>query len=297
MFFFFPRPPQYLVGDRPPWAEPAPFPICFTDEALVQTLDTVGSRPAETGAKGFGPLHKMGFELVEFDARGSEAASGSVYAPDTAWGDARCHYWLNQPDDALKLWSGDIHSHPGQMGVPSPQSGQGLGDLGYAAEVFAQNEAPQYFLMPILTQTGGNGPVVIHPWVVSRDDPYRPLWAPVEICPPEQFPERVFNPAWEARVSPPHVNVLWLAKLAGAHVRDTQTAHDAIRILLEMASVLLQVVVPCGFPRVTPQVLIHREEGFVPVTFHWRDDAQGQAPEQRLASLCRYVVAVATGRS
>ena len=297
MFIFVPRQVQYLIGERPPWAESAPFPICFTKEALDEMLRTVGSRPAETGAKGFSPMHKMGFEIVEFDVRGSEAASGSVYAPDSQWGDARCRFWLEQTDEAIKLWSGDIHSHPGHMGVPSPRSGQGLGDLGYVAEVFAQNDAPQYFLMPILTHVSCAGTVVVHPWVVSRDDPYRPLWASVEICQVDHFPQRVFNPFWEMALLPPKVDVTWLAELAAATVRDEQITGDAIHILLEVASILVQLIVPRGFPCSKPDVFVQCEGGFVPVHFHWGEDARDQEPERRLASLCRYVAAVATGRS
>jgi hypothetical protein len=191
----------FMVGTPPHWAAPAPMAMCFTKRAMNKTLKTVGTKPPETGAKGFSPIGKFGFDVVEYDVLGSAEAKGSMYSPSAEWGDSRCQYWLNLPDEAVKLWSGDIHSHPGHLGIPSQRSGPALGDLGYVEEIFAANEAMQYFLLPILTHTSRRGPVIIHPWIICRDDPHRPMWADIRICSVEEFPQRVFNPQWEARVS------------------------------------------------------------------------------------------------
>ncbi len=186
-----------------PDAMPAPFAMCFTPDALDALLGTVGRRYPESGAKGFGPMNGIGFDLVAFDERGSAAAQGTLYSPDVEWGDEQCAFHLDQPEPRLRLWTGDLHSHPGRYGRPSPEVGVGLGDLGYVRKVFELNEAMQWFLLPILTRTGPSSrQVVIHPWVVSRDNPTRPLLAPeVRVCPASEFPTREFNPRWVAGVS------------------------------------------------------------------------------------------------
>ena len=72
------------------------------------------------------------------------------------------------PSRETRLWTGDVHRHPGRFGLPSGRSGKALGDEGYVDEVFEQNETMQWFLLPILTQTG-NDEIVIHPWLRHRD--------------------------------------------------------------------------------------------------------------------------------
>ncbi len=177
----------------------APFPMCFTREALENLLRSVGNRYPESGAKGFGPKDRMGFDVVEFDRRGSSFAHGVMYAPDVEWGESRRIHHLTQPDENMRLWTGDAHSHPGHMGTPSRRSGHGLGDLGYAQLVFEENEWMEWFMLPILTGTG-SGEVTLHPWVIHRFDPERPMIADgVELCEPDQFPERSFNPVWLAQ--------------------------------------------------------------------------------------------------
>ena len=180
----------------------APIPMCFTWEALDALLRSVGASRPETGAKGFGPLDRMGFDTIEFDESGSRQAGGAVYAPDAVWGQRRQEYWLRQSDDTAKLWTGDLHSHPGSFGFPSGKAGPGLGDLGYVEEVFRQNETMQYFLLPILTHTGTDAMPTIHPWVVSRDNPHQPLIAKLQVCDSTaDFPLRVFNPEWAASIA------------------------------------------------------------------------------------------------
>lgn len=177
-------------------ARRAPFPMCFTRTALEDLLRSVGNRPAESGAKCFGPNRGTGIDVVEFDRHGSACARGAMYAPDVEWGEERRIFHLGQPEDRMRLWTGDAHSHPSHFGRPSSSAGRGLGDLGYAESVFEENEWMEWFLMPILTGTA-TGEVTIHPWVVHRDNPHRPLLADgVEICTADRFPERTFNPTW-----------------------------------------------------------------------------------------------------
>ncbi len=174
----------------------APFPLCITPEALKALLRSVGERLPETGAKGYGPKDGMGLDVVEFDKVGSSFGYGTMYAPDVEWSERRREYHLAQPDGRVRLWTADIHSHPGHIGRPSGRHGHGLGDLGYAELVFEQNEWMEWFMIPILTGTS-SGEVVIHPWMVHRSDPLRPLLASgVQICSADRFPERCFNPIW-----------------------------------------------------------------------------------------------------
>jgi hypothetical protein len=186
--------PTWRVGEHPS-CETAPVPMCFTEEALEELLRTVGSRPPETGAKAFGPKDALGIDLVEFDDSGSSRAGGAIYAPDVIWSDERRAFHLSRPDDEVRLWTGDIHSHPGWLGRPSGRAGRGLGDLGYVEEVFASDETAEWFLLPILTGTGTDE-VVIHPWVCRRGEPLSLYIAELQICEVSEFPEREFNPQW-----------------------------------------------------------------------------------------------------
>jgi len=190
-------PPQWEVGRHLDFPV-APFPMCFTPEALKDLLNTVGNVLPESGAKCFGPMDRMGIDVVEFDIQGSEAAGGAVYSPDEEWGRKRCEYHLSRSGSETRVWTGDIHSHPGSYGSPSPSAGRGLGDLGYVQEVFEQNEAMQFFFVPILTNTGNGGPVTIHPWVARRHGLL--MVADLKVCSADEFPERQYNPEWLERV-------------------------------------------------------------------------------------------------
>ena len=196
---------SFCVAPRPGFADDAPFDLCFTPEAMDALLLSVGMCSPESGAKGFGPVEGFGFDVVEFDVQGSHRAGGAIYSPDTIWGEERCRHWLGQSDDAMRVWTGDLHSHPGGFGHPSGKSGPGRGDLGYVEAVFAQNEAMQYFAIPIVTLAQPGCPVWIWPWIVSRNEPHRPLWANLRVCPFSEFPERQFNPAWEASLPSPAI--------------------------------------------------------------------------------------------
>lgn len=190
--------PSYSVATHPECPQ-SPFDMCLTQKALMQILETVGSKPPETGAKIFSHTDYFGIETVEFDHKGSGRAGGAVYSPDTRWGMERIQYHMQQPE--IRLWSGDIHSHPGGFGYPSPKSGPGLGDLGYVEEVFEQNEMMEYFLLPILTGAS-TGHVVIHPWVCHRGNPVELMTAKLKIHQDDLlFPKRIFNSEWEQRLN------------------------------------------------------------------------------------------------
>ena len=176
--------------------EKAPFQLCMTPEALQTMLSSVGSKPPETGAKGFGPVEFLGIDTIEPEPS-SHTGFGAVYAPDTEWGDKTLEYHRLRN----KLWTTDIHSHPGNLGTPSWKSGKGLGDLGYVEEVFKQNETMLFFFIPILTGTL-TAEVTIWPWVCKRGEKDEPIlmFADLCICPPSCFPVRPFNPKWEQQV-------------------------------------------------------------------------------------------------
>jgi molybdopterin/thiamine biosynthesis adenylyltransferase len=147
---------------------------------------------------GFSPADHMGFDLVEFSSSGSANSGGAVYRPDSEWGFSRCQHHQNQPVEAMRLWSGDLHSHPGGMWHPSGKSGRALGDLGYVEEVFEMTEWMEWFFIPILTGTGTDD-VTIHPWVCRRGRPVELMIADLQVCSTSRFPKRVFNAAWQER--------------------------------------------------------------------------------------------------
>ena len=196
----------WRVGEHP-GVERAPFSMCFTPRAFAAVLRTVGCRRPEAGAKGFGPLGAMGIDVVEFDQDGSAAATGGVYSPDHEWGGWRQEFHLNRSDESARVWTCDIHSHPGAFGSPSPARDLGKGDLGYVKEVFRQNEWMKWFMIPILTGTGRDGgEVVVHPWVCLRDErdgaddaEPRLMIADLRICDVSEFPEREYREEWERK--------------------------------------------------------------------------------------------------
>jgi hypothetical protein len=276
--------------DRPPPGGGAPFPMCFTPDAMNELLRTVGSRPPESGAKGFGPIEQFGFDHIEFDAQGSSRATGAVYSPDAEWGMERLRYWMQKARDDIKVWTGDLHSHPGTMGWPSAKAGKALGDLGYVEEVFAENETMQFFAMPILTQTGVGKEVVIAPWIISRDRPDKPMLAELKICAASEFPKRVFNPAWEARVGAngDGVSRLDVLKLVTAihlpvTVRPTDTGHAVTVEMNDHGSTLILNLTE-SFPSVAPRLSIKSDQNSdTDIPISWEPSARD--PELRLARL------------
>lgn len=188
--------PEWRTEHHPD-AERSPIPVCFTPDALEAMLTTVGSLPPETGGKGFGPPDRFGIDVFEFDQAGSAGASGAVYSPDVRWGEERRIHHLNLPDDHMRLWTCDAHSHPGGYGRLSRKSGEGLGDLGYIQAILKLNVAVKYWMAPVLTFEE-SGQVVIHPWVVDRDRSHEPMIAEFVVCQARDFPEREYDAAWLA---------------------------------------------------------------------------------------------------
>ena len=91
---------RYRVS-QPEGYPAAPFPMCFTKDAMAALLTTVATLPPETGAKGFGPPATIGFDVVEFDSSGSADADFAVYRPSAEWGSERQKFHLDQPGEYL----------------------------------------------------------------------------------------------------------------------------------------------------------------------------------------------------
>lgn len=270
----------------------APYPMCITSKALDQVLHTVGSQPPETGGKAFGPRNLLGIDHFEFDERGSSRANGAIYSPDTQWGDQRLNYWLNQPDDRMKLWTADIHSHPGQFGRPSHKSGKGLGDLGYVEEVLQQNELMEVFFIPILTNTHREGPVEIHPWMVLRQNPHEPLRAEFQVCGVEDFPERPFNPAWEASLKAVSLEATGkrLRELIVTEIESGSAPQSGGWIRVTQNQVVVELLLPTDFPAQAPEVRFpQNDKATRTFPFHW--GKQGSDPEVRLKNLIESALA------
>jgi hypothetical protein len=273
----------------------APFPLCFTGDALEQLLATVGSLPPETGAKGFGPLEGLGIDLVEFDEPASQTASGGVYSPDVAWGDERVQHHLNQPGSLMRVWTGDVHSHPGGLGQPSRKDGRGTGDLGYVEEVFAQNEAILWFLLPILTNTGEGMEVVIHPWVCKRGEPVGLYWAELKVCGASQFPPREFNPEWEASCSEPQKATIsedspfdleFFQHSLGIRVTEQRLTQDGLLLGFPKEGMTVTLVLSPKAPWEKPFLSVRRGGKDTHITqFRWRRKST-LSLEIRLVLLC-----------
>jgi hypothetical protein len=272
-------------------SEEAPFPMCFTEEAYRELERTVGAKAPETGAKGFGPRDLLGFDLIEFDELGSHNASGGVYSPDVVWGAERVKYWMNQTDETMRVWTGDIHSHPGQFGRPSSKAGVALGDLGYVEEVFAQNEWMLWFALPIVTNTGHRRSPMVNCWFIHRCKPDVPMWAEIRICSGvDEFPERKYNPEWEARVARQTmpVDMDLLAKLLGQDPMDIVKSQDGFSLALQFGNHTFQLDLPHSFPVKPPVLEIQQPDGArMPMPFRWRPVSL-QCPEARLLLLCQH---------
>ena len=179
---------RYPAGDR------SDLEMCFSPKALKRCLETVGSKRPETGAKGFSAvisdnpdenIVRIGFDIIEYDDIGSQNASGVMYSPNLEWSTQRVNYHMGAKDG--RFWVGDIHSHPGYSGKPSGDYGDGRGDLGYVRKIFETYPFPlDFFLLPIITLEDGK--IIIHPWIIDRKNPTKPLLAKVRVCDPSNFP-------------------------------------------------------------------------------------------------------------
>ena len=293
--------PEYKVV-RHDGHDPAPFEICFTQEAFDSVLKAVGTEPPETGGKGFGPVNNMGIDVFEFDERGSSHRQGAVYSPNPAWGDERMDYWLDQPDEKVRLWTADVHSHPGRMGYPSPKAGPALGDLGYVEAIFEQNEMMQYFLLPILTNTGGDGPIEVHPWVVSRDKPHSPMGAELKICNAAEFPARSFNPIWQPAEQAPEmesapvpesqeriIDRKRLSHLLSANIEVYPLKEKELWVGVKRGEVFVGVILPDDLRGKPPFVFFpDQPDQDALFTFHWRPDCDDL--ERRIAEVVKYAL-------
>lgn len=290
--------PDIGFAPRPTDVPTTELPMCFTPEALDIIRRTVASRRPETGAKGFGPVDRIGFDVVEYDVRGSSSAHAAVYSPDVEWGSERQRFWMDRPSEHLRLWTGDIHSHPGDFGRPSRRAGPGLGDLGYVEAVFEANETMQFFFIPILTGVGTGRMATLHPWIVSRDTPTEPMWAEALVCRVDVFPPRVFNPEWEARQAASSVeaaapawayDIARLVDLVGAQVRKEPVVDNGVTLIrLEVRGRSIDVSLPVGFPHAPPYLTTDiGDNRSVGVPFVWNPESIGIEPERRLADLVR----------
>lgn len=209
---------------------------------------------------------------------------------------------MDQPSAQVRLWTGDIHSHPGDFGRPSRRAGPGLGDLGYVEAVFEANETMQFFFIPILTCVGTGRMAMLHPWIVCRDAASEPMWAEARVCGADAFPPRVFNPEWEARLAASAVedsapawtlDVARLVDLVGAEAGREPVVDNATTLIrLGVRGRFLDLLLPEGFPHAPPRLTTdiggHRSVG---IPFLWDPEAIGIEPERRLANLVRDTVA------
>lgn len=178
-----------------PAADRSDLEMCFSPKALKTLLETVGTNTPETGAKGFSAVIsddpdentlRIGFDIIEYDKIGSQNAHATMYSPNLEWSTQRVNHHMDAED--LRFWVGDIHSHPGKNGKPSGDYGDGSGDLGYVRKIFQTYPFPlDFFLLPIITLEAGK--IIIHPWIIERKNPTKPLIAEVRVCNPFDFPE------------------------------------------------------------------------------------------------------------
>lgn len=178
-----------------PWVREASFSTTVTEAALGEIARTVGARPAETGAKLFGPVLPGAIDLIEFDEEGSGKSEDSVYRPDPVWGTARVQYWMSQTGPLQRIWVGDVHSHPGHFSAPSPEVGEGLGDLGYARRVLDLHPWLDHFHVWILTGAP-DLPLRLWTWALQRGSG-EPLYVPASVAAAVCASPRLFNEAWE----------------------------------------------------------------------------------------------------
>lgn len=272
-------------------------PLCLTPGVLDDILRTVGARRPESGAKLFGPADKLGTDLVEFDVPGSARASGTVYAPDVEWGTERVHFHLAQEGSRMRVWHGDLHSHPGENGFPSRAVGPGLGDLGYAAEVLTTNPWMEDFFFPILTGAG-TPTCTLWPWVMTRQDHGQVRSAVVVIDVPARYPARRYNPDWEASVGGQTPKTTPALVTHSVPLIPLDLDEVAILVGLPLTSgmygwrftrreVAVELSFPSSFPTVPPTVTVVTPSDLVlPFGFRWATRRRERV-EYRLARLIR----------
>jgi hypothetical protein len=213
----------------------------------------------------------------------------------------------------MRLWTGDIHSHPGGLGRPSQKDGKGTGDLGYVEEVFAQNEAMLWFAVPILTNTGKDREVSLHPWLCRRGQPLDLYWADLKVCGTEFFPPRQFNPDWESAsdvdsatvtptplVAPSHdqpqpiFDLNLFEQLLGTAVTQRMCSTGSISLMFTKRGVRITLALSPGAPSEKPFVTAKRGAWETQFTqYRWRQKGS-QDLTIRLAHLCTEVLQLAS---
>lgn len=260
-------------------------PLYLTPNVVEEITETFLGATPEAGGKLFGPSDRLGVDRFEFDEAGSENATSTVYAPDVTWGEERVRFWLQQESPEQRFWYGDIHLHPGNWGWPSRASGPAKGDLGYAAAVLAANSAMDKFYIPIVTKEDA-ATLKLWSWVVTRADPTRAQYAPLEITAAENFPVVQSAPVRAApRAVAPAVTIPFLthevAVLTGLHWRA-----NGQRLSFVGHDITFLVELPHAFPAAPPRVVIATDAGDLPLRFRWRPFSE-RRPEVRLARLLR----------
>lgn len=291
-----------------PHTKQSRFGLFITRKVEHSILETVGKNPPEAGAFLFGPKELQGSDLLAFDEEGTRQADSSSYSPDHRWATAQMEKHMDAPDESIRLLSGLAHSHPGSYGEPSPKVARATGDLGYAEAFFNSVEWMQYLNMPILTGCGTNQPK-LWSWIVSRDNPFEPMFSAVKVCQSErEFPKRVFNSEWEARCSPKHEGMVDISQFGQSELYpliplDLREVAEFNRAKVEALSnefkftrngISAYLTLPSRFPRSAPKLYIETETRSntharlirQPFPFRWKRNSKMRI-EIRLSYLVR----------
>ena len=122
--------------------------------ALYELMNTVGSRPAETGGILIGPIGTNDITHFYFDRSGS--CTGSTYSPDyITLRQKMREEWLPAKLDM----KGRVHSHPGSLDTLTS------GDMNYIKRLLDKNSDMDMFVAPIVLPNQ----YAIRPLVVTRD--------------------------------------------------------------------------------------------------------------------------------
>jgi proteasome lid subunit RPN8/RPN11 len=126
----------------------------ITRSALYDMMNTIGSRPVETGGVLLGPVGKNLITHFYFDH--SAACTGSTYSPDCATINRKLHeYW----EPAGLEIKGVSHSHPGNSDSLTD------GDMSYIKRLMTKSLDIDMFVAPIVLPNH----YAIRPLVVTRD--------------------------------------------------------------------------------------------------------------------------------
>jgi hypothetical protein len=257
--------------------------IHLTPQALAAIAASVGSLPPETGGMLFGPAQTEGISFFVFDEEGSRRATAVAYAPSVK----SCTTEQDRQSNGkpMRLLDGFVHSHPGAA-YPSREAGPAQGDLGFARAFLADNEAATRMLMPIVTGSMTQSPVLT-PWVVEADDLNTPALADVVVCeeglfPTREFPHDFAEKAGDKPAALPLLITLNLDHLA-EHV-GAVVAVDGRTLVLTDGESRHELYLPDRFPLVPPLLTTHLAAAihFYPVPWKLRST---ECVEVRLATV------------